>query len=350
MFYKGLIEIENQKAETISLGFKEILKRFGIESAKKLFITSDGANNMGAFIRKVNGIQQQCMAHGINLVLNECIYKPASKVFKKAVETVKTSLTVESEGLIAENDVVQSFPDAEDPEATTDTDSENEVSNQELFFEIKDTDSDVFDVQKQYVDAIKKLRNIVRKLRGSNIFINALRKYTPLKPILDVVTRWSSLDQMCVRFIQIWGAIKKVAIDHSDLKKVVSEFTDDDQSKIIKLNETLIPLKEATNSLSKSDLTLIDAENILNNCYNSLTDSTVKEVFKEKMKARRTILSDIFCFLTSSTSSIFYVEPDDDAITNLYNNLFDTFPPIQPSGNHFRLYIWLEKKETKHQS
>lgn len=76
--------------------------------------------------------------------------------------------------------------------------------------------------------------------------------------------------------------------------------------------------------MSKPDLTLIDAENILEACYNFLTDSIVKEVFKRKMNERTTILSDIFCFLTSNTSSIFYVDPKDEDIIDLYNNLINT--------------------------
>ena len=289
ILFKGLVCIENQKSETIADAFRAMQEKFGIEKQTKLLITSDGANNMGLFIRKVNGIQQKCMAHGINLVFSDLIYSKNSKIFRQAT-------------------------DAAIANGQTD-------DNSNQLFSFSDLDEVVL-LQTNYIEAVSKVRAIVTKLRSSNVLMAALRKYSDLMPIYDVKTRWSSLANMLERFVEIWSSIQKAGLDNADIKAIISDFKGDDEALIRKITSTLLPLRTATEKLSQSDIDLTDAEDILHFCYTSLEDPTVKEVFKMKMAPRRSIVSDVLCFLTSKTHSVFYVEPTDDQIKELYSDLF----------------------------
>ena len=211
---------------------------------------------MSAFINLLGGQQQKCYAHGLHLVVTEILYNKKSRIFDEAVLNTMDQL---GDNLDLESDEIQ-----------------------EIAFNL-DTDDMPYEIKSEYMTAVDKTRSICRFIRGSNNNMNSLRKYTDIKPELDCRTRWSSLFDMLEQFDAILPAIKKAAIDNPNFDAVMSDFSADDEKIVKKILKFLRPIRVCTDKISKSGLNLLDAENILDECYRNIEDPLIKNIFKARM-------------------------------------------------------------------
>ncbi|KUF88703.1 hypothetical protein AM588_10001926 [Phytophthora nicotianae] len=88
----------------------------------------------------------------------------------------------------------------------------------------------------------------------------ALRKVTPLAPVLRNATRWSSTFNMVERYVKLHPAL--LSMDHATIAKhdIVSFLLDEDESSRAKsLLESLMDLNEVTKALQDSTLTTVGA-------------------------------------------------------------------------------------------
>ena len=82
----GLIKLEATDGASIAEKILDRAKQFGIQSH---FITTDGAGNMRTMAKSAGFFQQQCLIHGLQLVVYELIFTKIDKTGKPSLETNK---------------------------------------------------------------------------------------------------------------------------------------------------------------------------------------------------------------------------------------------------------------------
>ena len=115
-----------------------------------------------------------------------------------------------------------------------------------------------------------------------------------MKLILDVKTRWNSLQSMLTRFIKLWSCIKKAFIDCGTQSAV----SDDEFVIVQQLASILEPVKVTSDALCRDDATLISADGALKFLFVKLDEldsqgnafsKPLSESLKKRIEARRNI-------------------------------------------------------------
>ena len=157
---------------------------------------------------------------------------------------------------------------------------------------------------------ITKVRKIVKMFRKSPTKNDVLQQYVKdehnkeLKLILDCKTRWSSLLDMLQRFIFLENSIKKATIDLKCMS--LNEFEFD----VIKdVAGILHPIKVTIEALCARDMNLFKCDAALNfmlqeiKQYQSVLSKDLFAKLVQRIKQRRTVLSDVFSFLNNPNNT-----------------------------------------------
>ena len=147
--------------------------------------------------------------------------------------------------------------------------------------------------------ALKNLRKTIKKFSNSPLLCDGLAKNTPLKPQLDVKTRWNSMIHMIRSYINIKEHIKTTLVK-ADLDIILSRDQENLRESVADLLE---PVESAMLQLSKTDANLATADIVFTEMLtkiDSKPDSDLKKCLKKnlisRINSRRTIYSDIIFF------------------------------------------------------
>jgi hypothetical protein len=224
-FVLGLVPIiESCTSEkTEELVFERLLE-YGVNFKRDVIAsTHDGASVMVKYGRIISAESQCCFNHAIHLSVVEIFY-----IKRKPSGT---------------NSTVVDYSDSEDEERDDDDDNENEdIDESGMFAEFR-TGYDV---------ALAEMRKIIKFFRKSSLRSEILMKYViikegkPLKLLLDIKTRWSSLVISIERFLKIADSINS-ALDELGVQK----FNAQNVKLLTEVFNILEPVKLAVLELSK---------------------------------------------------------------------------------------------------
>lgn len=230
----GMIRIHGScTAETCVSLLKDRLKSFNLDFEKDIVgMTTDGAKVMQKVGKLMSCYQQLCYAHGIQLAINDVLYKRL----------------VLQENLSSDDDQ-----------------SDDEIEDDDSAMTVR-FNPEVAELIPDYAGTIKNVRAVVKIFKNSPVKNDTfLQKYVQeefgkkLELVLDCKTRWSSLYNMLERFIKLRPCISKALIDVNS----ALHFSEDEWSKLIELKLCLEPMKLGVEAICRQDATLITAETTL---------------------------------------------------------------------------------------
>lgn len=312
----GLILLSATDGVSMATSILSHLQKF---SVKPIFVTTDGASNMKTMATHANFLRQECLLHGLNLLVNDIIFPKKSSTQQ-----------------------IPQFPsdDEDDSENVSDNDSEDDQNSEHqndddisicdentaipaftendavLIFGFDDClDNDVHRL-------VKNIRKVVNHFRRSTKSRNFLRKYTKLSLLKDCKTRWSSTFQMLARFSRISADIKKASLDSKEIFCLMRFCSEKEEDMLRALLSLLAPFEEATRLLSSESNTLVTADLILMNCLNKINAESLKLKFKTRVLSRRQNWSNILLHLQNETDGIeFFKKPSNESIVELYDRV-----------------------------
>ena len=304
----GLIALKKTDGFSLARKILERVREFSIHSK---FITTDGAANMESMAKQAGLLQQKCLVHGLQLIVNEMIFFKKDKFGLPLLE-------------IDENDSDENEYDI-DEECMSDNDEitdveENFNSDNTFMTDIFDSINSKVVLKQKYMDAIKKVRSLMVLFKRSTKQRDHLRNYTSLAPVIDVKTRWNSTYYMLKRYLVIVNDIRKAALDSESIRKRMVD--DDDTLRAIKgLFAILKPFDEATKYLSESKTNLHRADLILQMLIDSLNGfEQLQERTITRIRERRAIWSDIVLYLKNDSDDIaLYNKPEYSEIEEIFN-------------------------------
>ena len=273
-FNLGLIEVntESANAESLTHLIREKLDEFGISKFPKVII-ADGASVNQKISKLMNHRIQKCINHSIQLSICDIFYSKKVNAYNDCFDT-------------SEDDNLEEEIDA---------------NMQPEDFTLTPTYATLFDgYSDRCIKVINKVRRIVKVFKKSPKNKRKLEKYTPLSLLIDVKTRWTSLEAMFTRFLDCFDHVRKASIDVS----VEFDITDSEKQLIAEINSILKMSTAAIKMMSKRNANLntcdlvmskliMDVKSLKNNNVAKDYASNVEKRYRE----RRTSLSDFLAYL-----------------------------------------------------
>ena len=247
-------------------------------------VTTDGASVMQKVGHLSNCDQQLCIVHGIQLGVQDVLYKKPSTSAKTVLKGISD--------------------DENSSESDDDTTNDDEQDFSDGFQVVMSEKDDTIELTDDLQPLIAKVRTIVKLFRRSPTKNDkTLEKYTvdefgkAFSLILDSKTRWSSLHTMLERFIKLKNCIRKSLID---LESKI-EITDKKFELISSVVACLAPVKLAVEALCRNDATLLSADTTLLFMVNNLGDTELaiklKAALVRRINERRTSFSSLLHYL-----------------------------------------------------
>lgn len=276
---------------------QKVLTKFMLNYDENIVcITTDGASVMQKVGRLSICDQQLCIVHGIQLGVQDVLYKKPSTSAKTILKRIS-------------NDENSSESDDDNDEDTTTDDDANKTNDDEEDFSdgfqvVVSEKDDTIELTDDLQPLVAKVRTVVKLFRRSPTKNDrTLEKYTvdefgkALQLILDSKTRWSSLHTMLERFMKLKNCIRKSLID---LESKI-EITEKEFDTISSVVACLAPVKLAVEALCRNDATLLSADTTLLFMVNNLGDTELavklKSVLVRRINERRTPFSSLLHFL-----------------------------------------------------
>lgn len=263
----GLVRINGSCDATHTLQVVDNhLQQFGVSFTTDIVATTnDGAPVMEKYGRNCPAKYQLCLNHGIHLAVTDVFY------VKK------------SESGILEND---SDSDSNtDDDSTASGDTYNEIN-----FEVNVDESEELELSSNIATVISDTRKIIKFFKYSpvknSILQNnvAAQKGKELSLLLDVRTRWISMEPMIARFLEIQECIKQSLSELNSMHLWHAQHID---SLNVFLN-CLRPVKVVVEALSRQDATIVSSEGILKFMFSKLEEqgSSMSLMLLERLKYR----------------------------------------------------------------
>jgi hypothetical protein len=282
----GLVRIQGTFTSERTLeAVKEQLHVFGVDMEKHCVASvTDGAAVMVKYGRISPSEFQACYTHAIHLAVCDMLYKNSEDA-QVAVEVVES----------VEADVIDNVDVHDEDEIEIDED----IQENENYVDASEGNRNVH-FKPTIKTVMGNVRKDVKKFRKSSKQNETLQKYvaeehgTELKLILDVKTRWNSLQSMLTRYVKLRSCIKKTFIDCG----AQSAVSDDEFVTVQQLASILEPVKVTSDALCRDDATLISADGALKFLFMKLGDlgsqsnvfsEQLLESLKERIEARRNI-------------------------------------------------------------
>lgn len=331
----GLITIEkNSTAENLLEAIRSKIISFGLVMEDIKVIIADGAS-VNSKISYISGLPiQKCINHCVQLAIIDTFYNRVE--FEEKIEESSHNDEQLDIDMSVDDEVENNSLELDDESVYGDQIIKIEVSkiDDEQTMEIEDGKVDYdkiieiedekvnddqivrnkYDIKpelpqskqiatelnKEMLPIVSRVRKMVKMFRYPKAS-RILKKYTNLKLILDCKTRWTSLEKMIGRFLDVKDAIKKACID----MKMPFDFSN---LQIITLENLREILQTATNiitilsseraNLNTSDLAISSA--VVNLNQRSLISKIFASNLQRRFIDRRTELSDILAFFLAS--------------------------------------------------
>lgn len=322
----GLITMQAQSnVENLLEAIKTKIAKFGLVLDDIKVLIADGASVNGK-ISRISGLPiQKCINHCVQLAIVDTFYNRIE--FEEPIDDDDDSDNSSEIDEISEteesNDETITPIDEEVVECDTveivESDCEEDIQPG-----LPTTEPIATELNNKLLPLVSKVSGMVRQFRYPNAR-RYLKKYTKLKLVLDCKTRWTSLEKMIQRFLEVKDAINKACID----MKIPFSFTDE---QLVLLNEILVVLKSATHTimiLSSDKANLNTADLAISNSILALSKGSIlakkfASHLKNRFLERRTELSDVLAFFfskqISQDNNIFYTPPSREAIKMWYGH------------------------------
>ena len=226
----GLVPIvESCTSEKTEELVYERLQEFGVDFTRDIVAsTHDGASVMVKYGRIISAESQCCYNHAIHLSVVETFYQK------------------------------KSFASEEETEFSEDDDDGSDRENDNLTF---GSESDIPEIHSDFKVALNEMRRIIKFFRKSSVRTEILLKHVtkkegkPLRLLLDVKTRWSSLITAINRFLKL---IDSVNISLEELG--AEPYSNEHIGILQEMSMILEPVKVGVTELSKQGTNLLMAE------------------------------------------------------------------------------------------
>ena len=237
------------------------LQEFGVDFTKDIVAsTHDGASVMVKYGRIISAESQCCYNHAIHLSVVETFYQ------KKSFDTEDTTAWSEDD--------------------TEEEEMNDNPENGDIIFE---SESDIPEIRSEYKAALDEMRRIIRFFRKSSVRTEILLKHVkakegkPLRLLLDVKTRWSSLVTSINRFVRLIDSVN-VSLEELGLEP----YTECHLNILKEIVMILEPVKVGVNELSKQGTNLLMAEATLIYIFHQLKsiNSPLSLEFQKSLKTR----------------------------------------------------------------
>lgn len=313
MFCLGLKRITGRTNALLFLeDIKSLLLRFDLSLDNFFGFITDGAALNAAVARNSNKYQQKCIAHGIQLAVNHCLYDS-----------------------ISQNQVLNA--------AENESDDSISVNEEEIDNEFEDNCS--FQYKKEDINIlIKNVRQICRFFRKSTVANDLFHQHQTdislrgRSLILDVKTRWSSLCEMLERFFELRDVIEySLHVLKKTNNSVPSPPTPDEIDLLQSVVNSLKCVKDLVLLICKADCTVYDCHLALEDTIrNLMSQNTVLSIelaksIKTKCSERISMVYSLNIFLKdhrSITHSEVFVNAFP-RIKDIENELFKMAESIQ---------------------
>ena len=186
-------------SEAMVSAVKDHLNDFGVSVDSHCVVcTSDGASVMCKFLRLMPTVGVTCYSHGIHLSVGYVMYKNTPKDFDNEDD---------------DGDDDTQGTDVDNPES--DSASEEIEVSENIVVESFETDS--AELNESYASLIGKVREDCKKFRRGRAD-EILQGYVmnefghELKPVIDVKSRWNTIESMLTRYIKLRPCILKAFV------------------------------------------------------------------------------------------------------------------------------------------
>lgn len=241
----GLVRIEGKTNASLSNSqLLSQLEKFDVSFSNLICMMSDGAAINGCMAKEVHLIQQECLAHGVQLAVKKALY--SEKDSEKESDSSEDELQDELGLLAFENAFPNFTPRFNQPEISS---------------------------------AITKVRNIVKYFRKSPVRNDALKSRIKediqkvKNLILDSRTRWSSLNKMLTRYYEVREPITYIL---HVLNKNELAISTEEQQTIHSIISALTPIEQCVNSLCRKECTLYEAHLSIEVALDELNESNTE--------------------------------------------------------------------------
>ena len=359
---RNLKDLITLRLETVGLSVRDVV-----------VAATDGGRNVRKAVRLMGLRNQQCFAHGLDLVVRKVTYGKKAMAF----DVVMISAFIDSEKDIQadgdadeswegdaddENEEISGISDGGDSIDEDGGDSiwedEGDSIDEDERYAI-DTDEgdsndeaerDTNDANEGYTnvatassplllgEVVERLRKVCREFKKKPVMMDELRRVTSkeefnkksLKVVLDCPTRWYSTLLMIERALRILPAMNNVLSRHS------VPISAQDAEALEKIAAVLSPFKNAILLLCKKEATLRNADRIFLLMLQDLrkTNTALADMLLERLKTelskRRTILSSLLAVLENPNydfkleREIGIREPSDQDMLELLSEIIDT--------------------------
>ena len=276
-FNLGVVQIMTEKADSVSIqnAIFSHLDKFGISKEYVFFLIGDGAA-VNTRLSKLCSIPiQQCQNHGIQLAIMDTFYKKCPESEEITFDELDISESHPESGHSSDYDDIESCNESSEEMSE---DSDNQQYDLDSFREhiVGVPES----LEENVMPLIAKIRNISKKFKSPKNQ-RFLKKYTHLKTILDVKTRWSSLYTMNRRFLDILEPLKKASID----AKFDFEITKEEIKTLKDLNNVLETSSNLVQILSNTQANLNTSDLAVSKAVEDLDaqNSTLSKKFKTNL-------------------------------------------------------------------
>ena len=269
----------------------------------------------------INCHQQLCFAHGIHLAVLDVLYVGGNR-----------NLQYETEELLVEgNEFETNRSDGENSE-----DSDSEEGGMDILNELGAEKQLQMTTSYDIYFIVKKVRRVVKIFRRSPTKNPILQKYVKerhgkeLSLILDCRTRWNSLVDMLERFVLLKDCIQKSLIDIGNPAVI-----NDNEFQIMQdIIQCLEPVKLTVEAICRKDANLCTAdvsfEFLFNELdkLNTLLSKDFQKALKNRIKERRTIMSDVISYLQNPNTchrGHFFETVNSEAIAQFVKNISEKF-------------------------
>lgn len=253
VFVLGLVRITGTFTSERTLeAINDHLEKFGIDMERHCVCdVTDGASVMTKFGRLSTNEFQACYQHAIHLAVCDVLYS-------KKKDNANTTAENETDNNDGDDDnEEQQDEDTEDYEVAASTESTNDN------YALDETER--IDLNDDIKHIIKSVRKDVKRFRKRCKENEKLQEYVkkehekPLNLLLDVKTRWNSLEAMTARYVKLRGCLKKAFIDLKERSNV----SDTEFQNVKDLAAALTPIKLTSEALGRKDATLLSADGAL---------------------------------------------------------------------------------------
>ncbi len=263
----GLIRINGSTNASMSNDSLETkLAEFDVSVLNLICMMSDGAAINKSMSKKIGLIQQECLAHGIQLAVKKVLYCTRDGQEEESSDS-EDDYESDELGLLAFDKVVHESPIFKSAEVN---------------------------------QLVKKVRQIVRYFNKSPVRNDQLKVHMQTnflkekKLIHDSKTRWNSLNNMLTRFYELREAIKEELPILIKRKKsqIIITFSDEEFQLTFEIIKMLTPLEECVRSICRKDCSLYEAHlsvEVALDELGTLETSTSRSLSKfliEKLKPR----------------------------------------------------------------